>query len=198
MSYICFWLIFNLSANSTRKNHESRWFHYDDFSFSLIVWRKISRSWLCHHDERGEKKKLVDNHLDRKGMRESSRSLKYYTIGKVKDMTQMIRETLYKEKQIFSVFFQISSAVYVWTQERHSFQMKSSHFDKMTPKTTPDSKKKTYSNWVGRDSKRQTRHRLRSIWSPTSSNVPISDFRRRREDPCQVHCVVQKRVQKNM
>ena len=145
-----------------------------------------------------ERKKLVDNHLDRKDIRESSRCLKHYTIGKVKDMTLMILETLFKEKQIFSVFFQISSAVYVWTQERYSFQMKRSHFDKMTSITTSDSKVKTYSNWVGRGSKRQTRHGLRSTWSPTSSNVPISDFRRRREDPCQASCVVQKRVQKNM
>ena len=96
------------------------------------------------------------------------------------------------------MFFQISSAVYVWTQERYSFQMTRSHLDKMTSITTPDSKVKTYCNWVGRDSKRQTRHRLRSTWSPTSSNVPISDFRRRREDQCQAPCVVQKRVQKNM
>ena len=128
-----------------------------------------------------EKKKLVANHLDRKDIRESSRSLKHYTIGKVKDMTLMILETLFKEKQIFSVFFQIPSAVYVWTQEWYSFQMKRSHFDKMTYKTTSDSKVKTYSNWVDRGSKRQTRHRLRSTWSPTSTDVQISSFRRRRE-----------------
>ena len=148
---------------------------------------KISRSWLCHHDKRG--KKLVDNHLDRKDIRESSRSLKYYTIGNVKDMTLKILETLFKEKHTFSEFSQIPSAVYVWTQEWCSLQMERSHFDKMTPKTTPDSKKKTYSNWVGTDSKRQTRHRLRSTWSPTSSDVPISDFRHTREDPCQSLCV---------
>ena len=101
------------------------------FLFQFIVWRKY-RDLDSVIMMREGKKKLVDNHLDRKDIRESSRSLKHYTIGKVKDMTLMILETLFKEKQIFSVFFQISSAVYVWTQERYSFQMKRSHFDKMT------------------------------------------------------------------
>ena len=63
----------------------------------------------------------------------------------------MIRETLFKEKQIFPVFFQIPSAVYVWTQEWCSFQMERSHFDKMTSITTPDSKVK---NALGLSDKR--------------------------------------------
>ena len=54
----------------------------------------------------------------------------------------MIRATLFKEKQIFPVFFQIPSAVYVWTQEWCSFQMERSHFDKMTSIITSDSKAK--------------------------------------------------------
>ena len=161
--------------------------------FSNVV-TKISRFCLCHHSER--RRYFFDNHPDETILH--SGSLKHLKLRKVKQTTQMIRETLFKEKQIFSVFFKISSAVYVWTQERYSFQMKRSHFDKMTSITTPDSKVKTYSNWVGRGSKRQTRHGLRSTWSPTSSNVPISNFRRRMGDPCQVSCVVQKLVQKNM
>ena len=60
----------------------------------------------------------------------------------------MIPETLFKEKQIFPVFFQIPSAVYVWTQVWSSFQMERSHFDKMTSITTPHSKvKNTLDEW---------------------------------------------------
>ena len=134
-----------------------------------------------------EGKKLVDNHLDRKDIRESSRSLKYYTIGNVKDMTLKILETLFKEKQTFSEFSQIPSAVYVWTQEWCSLQMERSHFDKMTSITTLDSKmKNALGEWqeIRRDKRvmDQGAHDLqclrmsRSLISDTQGRIHVNHY----------------------
>ena len=101
------------------------WRKYRDFVFVIIVREEDNLSIIIPDE------KILH-----------SRSLKHLKLRKVKQTTQMIRETLFKEKQIFPVFFQIPSAVYVWTQEWCSFQMERSHFDKITSITTPDSNAK--------------------------------------------------------
>ena len=100
------------------------WRKYRDFVFIIIVREEDNLSII----------------IQMKNI--NSRSLKNLKLRIVKQTTQMIRETLFKEKQIFPVFFQIPSAVYVWTQVWSSFQMERSHFDKMTSITTPHSKMK--------------------------------------------------------
>ena len=94
----------------------------------------------------------------------------------------MIRETLFKEKQILPVFFQIPSAVYVWTQEWCSFQMERSHFDKITSIYTPDSKlKNALEEWQEETNASWTKEHMTSnvfgcpdLWFQTHKGGPMS------------------------
>ena len=135
------------------------WRKYRDFVFVIIVREEDNFSIII------QMKKI------------HSRSLKYLKLGIFKQTTQMIRETLFKEKQIFPVFFQIPSAVYVWTQEWCSFQMERSHFDKMTSITTPDSEvKNALKEWqeIRRD-KRVMWQGAHDLQCPRMSRSLISD-----------------------